>query len=113
MLSPRYSIVAVLALAACTTKEARRPDTAAPATATLAGTPASDVSAVRQAIEAANARFDSAVLKGDTATLAGMYSDDAVLMMSGSPAARGHEAIRASVRLDIPDAVQASLWIEK
>jgi len=96
MLSPRYSIVAVLALAACTTKEARRPDTAAPATATLAGAPASDVSAVRQAIEAANARFDSAVLKGDTATLAGMYSDDAVLMMSGSPAARGHEAIAKS-----------------
>lgn len=93
MLSPRYSIVALLALAACTTKEARRPDTAAPATATLAGSPAPDVAAVRQAIEAANARFDSAAVKGDSAALAGFYADDAVLMMSNEPAARGHAAI--------------------
>ena len=96
MLSPRLSIVVLVTLAACTTKEARRPDTAAPAAATLAGTPASDVSAVRQAIEAVNARFDSAVVKGDTAALAGLYADDAVLMMSGSPAAHGHEAIAKS-----------------
>lgn len=93
MLSPRYSVVALLALAACTTREARRADSAAPATATLAGTPASDVAAVRQAIEANNARFDSAVVKGDTAALAGFYADDAVLMMSDSPAARSHDAI--------------------
>jgi len=93
MLSPRYSIIALLVLAACTTKEARRPDTTAPATATLAGSPAPDVAAVRQAIERANARFDSAVVKGDTAALAGFYADDAVLMMSDSPAARSHDAI--------------------
>jgi uncharacterized protein (TIGR02246 family) len=96
MLSPRYSIIAVLALAACTTKEARRPDTAAPATATLAGGPAPDVAAVRQAIEATNARFDTAAVKGDTSALAGFYAEDAILMMSGSPAARGHEAIAKS-----------------
>jgi ketosteroid isomerase-like protein len=93
MFSPRYSVVALLALAACTTKEARRPDSAAPATATLAGNPAPDVAAVRQAIEANNARFDSAALKGDSATLAGLYTDDAALMLSNVPAARGHEAI--------------------
>ena len=93
MPSPRYTIVALLALAACTTKEARRPDTAAPATATLAGSPAPDVAAVRQAIEAANARFESAAIKGDSATLAGVYADDAVLMLSNVPAARGHDAI--------------------
>ena len=96
MLSPRYSILALLALAACTTKDAHRPDTAAPATATLAGNPAPDAAVVRQAIDNANVRFDSAVVKGDTATLAGLYADDAVLMMSGSPAARGHEAIAKS-----------------
>lgn len=96
MLSPRFSIVALLALAACTTKEARRPDTAAPATATLAGSPAPDVAAVRQAIETANARFDSAAVKGDTAALAGFYADDAVLMMSNEPAARGHAPIAKS-----------------
>ena len=93
MLSPRLSVVALLALAACTTKQARRPDTAAPATATLAGTPAADVAAVRQAIEAQNARFDSAALKGDSATLVSLYADDAIMMMSNVPAARGHEAI--------------------
>lgn len=93
MLSRRYSIVALVALAACTTKEARRQDTAAPATATLAGSPAPDAAAVRQAIEAANARYDSAAVKGDTAALAAFYTDDAILMMSGIPAARGHDAI--------------------
>jgi ketosteroid isomerase-like protein len=93
MLSPRYSVVALLALAACTTREARRADTAAPATATLAGIPATDAAAVRQAIEANNARFDSAAIKGDSATLAGLYADDAILMFSNVPAARGHDAI--------------------
>jgi uncharacterized protein (TIGR02246 family) len=93
MRSPRYSIVALLALAACTTKEARRPDSAAPATATLAGNPAPDAAAVRQAIEAVNARYDSAAVRGDTAALAATYSDDAILMVSGIPAARGHDAI--------------------
>src|SRR6476469_65572 len=78
MLSPRYAVVGLLALAACTTKEARRPDTAAPAAATLAGSPAPDVAAVRQAIEAANARFDSAAVKGATAALASFYAEDAV-----------------------------------
>src|SRR4051812_25859885 len=93
MRSPRYSIVALLALAACTTKEARRPDSAAPATATLAGNPAPDAAAVRQAIETTNARYDSAAVKGDTAALASFYTDDALLMVSGTPAARGHDAI--------------------
>jgi uncharacterized protein (TIGR02246 family) len=93
MRSPRYSIVALLALAACTTKDARRPDSAAPATATLAGSPAPDAAAVRQAIESVNARLDSAIVKNDTATLASFYVDDAILMMSDIPAARGHDAI--------------------
>src|SRR4051812_1576545 len=89
----RLSVVAVVALAACTAQQARRTDTAAPATATLAGTPTGDVTAARQAIEAQNARFDEAILKGDTAALASTYADDAVLMMSEMPAARGHDAI--------------------
>ena len=93
MLSPRYSLVALLALVACTTKEARRPDTTAPATATLAGGPSFDAAAVRQAIEANNGRYDSAAVKGDTATLAALYADDAVLMFSNMPAVRGRDAI--------------------
>lgn len=95
MLSPRYSVALLVALAACTTKEARRTDSAAPATATLAGapSPAADVAAVRQAIEAADARFSAAVLKGDSATLATFYADDAILMPANMTAVQGHDAI--------------------
>jgi len=93
MLSLRCSIVALLALAACTTKEARRADTTAPATATLAGSPAPDVAAVRQILEGYAARFDSAVLKGDSVALASFYADDAILMFANMPAVRGHDAI--------------------
>jgi len=92
----RYSCLALLtlvALAACTTQQARRTDTTSPAAATLAGAPAADAAAVRQAIDSANARFDAAALKGDTAALAGFYADDAVFMAANMPAERGHEAI--------------------
>jgi ketosteroid isomerase-like protein len=95
MFSPRLTLVALVALAACTTKEARRTDTAAPATATLAGAPASDVSAVRQAIEAANSRFTAAVLKADTAAMTAEYTDDAIIQPGDMKAASGHAAIAA------------------
>lgn len=93
MLSPRLALIALAALAACTTKEARRTDTASPAAATLAGTPTPDAAAVRQAIDSANVRFAAAVLKGDTAALAGSYTDDAIFMGADDPAVRGHDAI--------------------
>ena len=93
MPSRRSAVVALLALAACTTKTARRPDTTAPATATLAGAPASDAGAVRRSIEAVNTRFSDALAKGDTATLAGLYADSAIVMFSNAPAAHGHGAI--------------------
>ena len=83
----------LVALAACGTKDARRADSAAPATATLAGSSTPDIAAVRQAIDSADARFDAAALKGDTAALAGFYADDAIFMGSNMPASRGHAAI--------------------
>jgi ketosteroid isomerase-like protein len=89
----RLSIIAVTTLAACTAQQARRADTAAPAAATLAGAPAGDVTAAKQAIEAQNARFADALVKGDTATIASTYADDAIVMMSEVPAAHGHDAI--------------------
>ena len=55
--------------------------------------PAPDAAAVRQAIDSADARFGAAALKGDTAALAGFYTDDALFMSSNAPAARGHDAI--------------------
>ncbi|HEV8236750.1 MAG TPA: DUF4440 domain-containing protein [Gemmatimonadaceae bacterium] len=89
----RFALIAVAAVAACTTKDARRSDTAAPAAATLAGTPSADAAAVRQAIDAANTKFSAAAVQGDTAALAALYDNDAVMMMANAPAARGHDAI--------------------
>ena len=93
MLSRSLPVIALFAVAACTTKQARRVDTTSPATATLAGTPSADVAAVRQAIEANDAKFSAAAVQGDSAALAAMYADDAVLMFPNMPAARGREAI--------------------
>jgi ketosteroid isomerase-like protein len=87
----------VAAVAACTTKEARRQDTAAPAAATLAGAPAPDAAAVRQAIDAANARYSNGVIQGDTAAIAGLYTDDAIVMAANVPVARGHDAIAKNI----------------
>lgn len=92
MRSTRYALFALGALAACTTRDARRADTTSPATATLAGAPASDA-AVRQAIDSAYARFSAALTKGDTATLANTYTADAVLMAPDVKAVTGHDAI--------------------
>ncbi|HEX4469151.1 MAG TPA: DUF4440 domain-containing protein [Gemmatimonadaceae bacterium] len=93
MRSPCLALLTLVAVAACTTQQARRTDTTSPAAATLAGAPATDAAAVRRAIDSANARFDAAALKGDTAALAGFYADDAVFMGANMPAERGHEAI--------------------
>ena len=93
MLSPRLAVVALVGLAACTTQQARRTDTTSPATATLAGAPATDAAAVRQAIEAQNSRFSAAAAKADTATIAGLYTDDAIVMGPNGPALHGHDAI--------------------
>jgi ketosteroid isomerase-like protein len=96
MRSLRFPLLMLVAVAACTTKDARRADTAAPATATLAGAPTADAAAVKQAIDGNNVLFGAAVLKGDTAALAGFYTDDALFMSPNHPAARGHNAIAKS-----------------
>jgi uncharacterized protein (TIGR02246 family) len=87
------SFLGLVVLAACTTQQARRSDTASPAAATLAGTTATDVATARKAIDSANARAMTAAVAGDTATFAGLYADDAVLMMPNAQAAVGHAAI--------------------
>ena len=52
-----------------------------------------DVAAVKQYIEAANARFLAAVQKGDTAGAVANYTDDAVVMMPNAEAWRGHDGL--------------------
>jgi ketosteroid isomerase-like protein len=81
MISPRLSCIALVVLAACTTKEARRPDTSAPATATLAGAPVSDAATTRKGIEAIEARQIDAVLHGDSVGAVAGYADDAIVML--------------------------------
>ena len=49
---------------------------------------------VKAAIEAANAQFSAAVVKGDGAGLAAMYSPDGQVMPAGSDPIRGTEAIQ-------------------
>jgi len=89
----RFALVALVATTACTTKEARRSDTAAPAAATLAGTPSADAAAVRAEIEAVEAKQVDAVLKGDSTAAGGGYTDDAIVMVPNEKMAIGHDAI--------------------
>ena len=58
-----------------------------------AGEPAADTAAVRDSLDAKNARLAMAMTTGDTATMMSVYADDAVLMLADMPAARGREAI--------------------
>jgi ketosteroid isomerase-like protein len=57
-------------------------------------TPAAYADGVKAAIEAANARFAGAVVKGDAAGLAAFYSPNAEVMPAGSEPVRGTEAIQ-------------------
>ena len=84
--------VTLLALAACTTKEARRPDTTAPATATLAGSLAPDFATVRRAIDSTNAHFVTAVLKGDSIAAAESYASDVIVMPPNAKVRKGQDA---------------------
>ena len=49
---------------------------------------------VKSAIEAANAQFSAAAVKGDGAALAALYSPDGQVMPAGSVPIRGTEAIQ-------------------
>jgi uncharacterized protein (TIGR02246 family) len=60
----------------------------------LAATASTDAGAVRQAIDAANAKFIDAMKRGDTITIADNYAEDAVVMPQGAESWRGREAIR-------------------
>ena len=48
------------------------------------------------AIEKLNERFSAAFVKGDIATVAEMYTEDACLLPAGSPMMRGRSAISHS-----------------
>jgi ketosteroid isomerase-like protein len=48
--------------------------------------PVEDVAAVKQSLEEANARFLDILTKGDAATAATNYAEDAMIMMPNAPA---------------------------
>lgn len=86
---------ALLAIAACARGEQTAAGNSAGSTTTV--TQAGDVTTARQMIDAANARFGPALVKNDTATIGGMYADNATLMIDGSPTMTGRAAILAGL----------------
>ncbi len=50
--------------------------------------------AIRSAIEATNARFGEALSSGDTASVAALYTEDAVMLAPNAPMLRGRQAIK-------------------
>ena len=50
---------------------------------------------IEEAIKNADAQFTEAFNQGDTATLIGLYAEDALLLSPGIPEVRGREAIMA------------------
>jgi ketosteroid isomerase-like protein len=92
MRSPCLALFTLVAIAACTTQQARRSDTTSPAAATLAGAPAGDA-AVSKAIQAADSAQGAAILRGDTAGVVAYYTDDAIFMPPNDQLAKGHDAI--------------------
>ncbi len=69
---------------------------AAPAAAQQKAAPA-DAAAVRAAIERANADWAAASLRHDAAAIAAQYTEDAIIMGPGGPAATGRAVIQAGV----------------
>jgi uncharacterized protein (TIGR02246 family) len=99
----RPAILAIASLVAslgCAPRAAVDADTAS---VRQAGAP-NDVASVQRAIDSAEARFNVALMKGDVATIASLYADDAVILAPGMKAARGpaermamHKAMLAGV----------------
>jgi uncharacterized protein (TIGR02246 family) len=75
-----------------------RPDDAAATSESAAGVAtatSADVGSIRASIDSLNARFVDAAKRLDTAAIAALYTDDAVVMMSNTEAWRGRDAARS------------------
>jgi uncharacterized protein (TIGR02246 family) len=77
----------------------RAEDTAATSdsAAGVAATSTADVGAVREAIEATNARIVDAFKRGDPTAIAANFTDDAVIMHSNEPMWRGRAAFTKGI----------------
>ena len=90
--------LAAVICVACSTKVANRPDSTAPAAATLAGTARSSSSAaeLKQFIDSEQTKYIDAVVKGDVAALSGFYTDDAIVIAPNVKASHGRAEIDAA-----------------
>jgi ketosteroid isomerase-like protein len=82
---PAVLVVAYLVVTAgCSQKPAATP---ADSSVQQAGAP-NDVASVQRAIDSAETRFSTALMKGDTAGISSIYADDAVILAPNMKAAR-------------------------
>ena len=65
--------------------------------AATATTPTVDVAAVRRSIERSDSIYADAVKRGDYATVASVYTEDAIALLNGMPALRGKQAIQEGI----------------
>jgi len=90
---------AAILCGACGTKQvANRPDSTAPAAATVAASSPSPTSTaeLRHFIDSAQARYSEAVVKGDVQALSSFFTDDAVVIAPNSKAFHGRAEIDTS-----------------
>ena len=90
---------------ACGTKQAaNRPDSAAPATATVAPSSTSSASTaeLKQFVASEQAKYIAAVVKGDVAALSGFYTDDAIVIAPNVKASHGRAEIDSANAKTMP-----------
>lgn len=83
-------VLAVAASTACEPQPAVEEETPAEEAAVV------DAAAVEDSIRAVNARFERAVLEGDSVAVADLYTDDGVLLAPGAPRVEGRAGIRTA-----------------
>ena len=106
--------LAVLPCAACGTKTAgNRPDSTAPAAATVAASPTANADA-RKFIDSVTVRYIDAVTKGDVAAISSLYTDDTEILAPNAKATHGRaemdkantemfKAMKVSLKLSTDD----------
>jgi len=87
-------LAAVVCVACGTKQAANRPDSSAPAAATVAASANSSTPAeLKQFVESEQPKYIDAVVKGDVAALSGFYTDDAIVIAPNVKASHGRAEI--------------------
>jgi len=87
-------LAAVVCVACGTKQAANRPDSSAPAAATVAASTSSgSVAELKQFVESEQPKYIDAVVKGDVAALSAFYTDDAIVIAPNVKASHGRAEI--------------------